>query len=170
MANKANSNRKPAKKFDRTNSGIINAVKRKENGREVVTDLVNGKINVGGEDLKINGSKGVDGKGKPVINFSITQVVDDDAFGDVQVVSDDGLLKLNTNRMSEKAPVWRGAFTLNGEAYRASGWIKEHHEYGKFISLSVQTEAEYQAIIAERRGADDANDETSEVNADEVDV
>ena len=150
------------KVFDPTDSGTLNAVQNSDG-------LIRGKINVGGMNYNLNGAKEETKKG-PVLNFSFTTIDASQTFGDVKLHGQ-GYLKMNVGRSTEKAPTWRGKATVSGVDVRISGWNKESPN-GRFISLSVQTEASYQEWLKANQGSqeDAPVAEEATVGADEVDV
>jgi uncharacterized protein (DUF736 family) len=143
---------KPNKKeFDKRFSGTINSVKGKDlkptknlRGQLYFTDVANPVNFVGHIDDS-------DPK-KTNIEFTLTRDDNSDVFATQNVLAE-SQLRFNRTRQSENAPDWRSSepFSVDGTKYRMSAWTKES-KFGKFLSVSIQTDDAYQERIAKSTG------------------
>lgn len=139
----------PKREFDPTNSGTINSVKDKD---KKPTKSLRGKINIAGEDYNFAGTVEDEDAKKLHISFNLTQDDQSDVFATQNFIAE-GELNFNRYRNSDKAPDWRtnDAIKVKGVQYRLSCWTRES-KGGKFLSVAVQSEDDYQQRIASAKG------------------
>jgi len=56
-----------------------------------------------------------------------------------------GVLFRNDKKESDKHPVYKGQCLVNGVEYWIAGWVNEHEERGKYLSIKFTPKEEKQA-------------------------
>ena len=69
-----------------------------------------------------------------------------------------GVVFKNNKQLTEKHPVYTGSATIAGVEYRLAGWVNEHPEHGKWLSLKFQTKEDAPKTAPKSRIPDDALD------------